>query len=169
MGETAPSPQPATARRTYAAAWRFSGRSTRSEVIGYGFVAFLLSFPVSLATSLTLPYETHLLVGNILTLLLALPVPALIVRRLHDQARSGVWAWLAVYSFAVWLVRTGVSMAAGADGRLAFDRVTWLADWLVIPANVAMLVLLLLPGTASPSRFGPNPRGRDAALPPEAA
>lgn len=155
----------ANVRQTCAAAFRFAGRSPRTELIGYGLAAFLLSFPVSLGTSLTLPYETHLLIGNALTLLLAVPVPALIVRRLHDQGRSGVWVWLAIYSFAVWLVRTGVSMAAGPDGRLAFDRFTWVADWLVIPANVAMLVLLLLPGTIGPNRYGPDPRGREATPP----
>lgn len=141
-------------RRSFA----FAGRSTRSELIAYLFASLLVSVPVSFVTGLLLRHDQHLLIMNALTMLLALPLPALLVRRLHDSGRSGTWAWLAVLVFAVWLARTVVSFTLGMGARLSFDSWTWLIDWLVIMANLASVLLALLPGTKGPNRFGEDPR-----------
>ncbi len=135
------------------------GRATRSELISYLFASLLLSVPLSFATGLALTHEAHMLAVDAATLLLALPVPALLVRRLHDSGRSSGWAWLAVLGFAIWLARTAISAAWGMNARLSFDGWTWLIDWAVIMANLASVFMAMLPGSKGPNRYGPDPRG----------
>lgn len=154
----APPPGPwQTVRQSLA----FAGRSTRSELIGYLFAGLLVSVPLSFITSLTLTHDAHVLTGNAVTVLLALPLPALLVRRYHDSGRSGAWVWLAVLGFAIWLTRATISAAWGMNARLSFDAWTWLIDWVVIVANLISVMLALLPGTAGTNRFGVDPRGLD--------
>lgn len=136
----------------------FGGRATRSELISYLFASLLVSVPLSFITGLALTHEAHMLVGNAATLLLALPLPALLVRRLHDSGRSGAWVWLAVLSFSIWLARTAISAAWGMGARLSFDGWTWLIDWAVIMANLASILFALLPGSKGPNRYGADPR-----------
>lgn len=145
-----------TVRRSFVLA----GRSTRSELIGYLFACLMLTVPLSFATGLTLAHDAHMLIGNAATVLLALPLPALLVRRYHDSGRSGAWVWLAVLGFAIWLARAAISTAWGMDARLGFDAWTWLIDWLVILANLASVMLALLPGSAGTNRYGFDPRTR---------
>jgi uncharacterized membrane protein YhaH (DUF805 family) len=161
---TEPQPAPATAPasvfRTVRRSFVFTRRSTRSELIGYLFTGLMISVPVSFVTGLALTHDAHMLVGNALTLLLALPLPALLVRRLHDSGRSGAWVWLAVLGFSIWLARTAVSAAWGMNARLSFDGWIWLIDWLVILSNLASVTLALMPGSAGTNRFGTDPRER---------
>lgn len=152
---------PISARRTARFALTFSGRATRTEVASYALGALLVSVAVSLVSGLLLDFETRMLLTNALALALAAPVPALLVRRLHDQGRSARWVWLAVFGFTVWAGRTLVSLALGYETRITLDKVIWPLDWLVILANIAMILLIILPGTQGPNRFGPDPRGRE--------
>ena len=135
-----------------------AGRATRSELISYLFAGLLVSVPVSFITGLVLTHDAHMLAVNAATLLLAIPLPALLVRRLHDSGRSGAWVWLAVLSFSIWLARTVISIVWGMDARLSFDGWIWLIDWVVIMANLASVLLALLPGSTGPNRFGADPR-----------
>ena len=50
----------------------------------------------------------------------------------------------------------------GMQAKIELDRMTWILDWVVILANLALVLLLALPGTTGPNRFGPDPR-RSAA------
>ena len=117
---------------------------------------------VSFVTALVADYPVRALVSNGLTVILAIPIPALLVRRLHDQGRNGWAVWLALPGFIVWLVRTGIALSQGMQARIELDRMTWILDWVVILANLALVLLLALPGTTGPNRFGPDPR-RNAA------
>ncbi len=144
----------ATLRR----ALEFSGRSSRSELVSYLLGSLLVSIPVSFVTRLVLAHEQHLAATNLTTLVLALPVPALLVRRYHDSGRSGAWVWLAVAAFAIWAARTMISMLWGIDARLSFDRWTWLLDWVLILTNLTSVMLALFPANPGANRFGPNPR-----------
>ena len=155
-------PHPAPVRRTVALAFSGAGRATRSELVSYALAAAFTMLLVSFVTALVADYPVRALVSNGLTLILAIPVPALLVRRLHDQGRSGWAVWLALPGFIVWLVRTGIALSQGMQARIELDRMTWVVDWIVILANVALVLLLALPGTAGPNRFGPDPR-RSAA------
>ena len=155
-------PAPTSARRTIALAFTFSGRATRTELASYILSAILLTLAASFAAALLAEYQTRALVSDALTVLLAIPVPALLVRRLHDQDRTGKLVWLAVFSFAVWLVRVIVSYTTAMDVRIWLDRMIWPIDWLVILANLGAVILAILPGTPGPNRFGPDPRQRSA-------
>ena len=135
-----------------------AGRATRSELISYLFASLLVSVPLSFVTGLALTHDAHMLAVNAATVLLAIPIPALLVRRLHDSGRSGAWVWLAVLSLSIWLARTAISAAWGMSARLSFDGWTWLIDWVVIMANLASVFLALLPGSSGPNRYGVNPR-----------
>ncbi len=150
---------PAGSWRTVRRSFAVSGRSTRSELVSYLFGTLLISVPLSFVTGLTLTHDAHMLTGNTATLLLAIPLPALLMRRLHDSGRSGAWAWLAVLSFSIWLARTVISAAWGMNARLTFDGWTWLIDWAVIMANLASVFLAMLPGSTGANRYGADPRG----------
>lgn len=155
-----PPPAPTSARRTFGEAFRFAGRSTRTELLSYAIAALIVSIPVSVITGFVLPFETHQLIDTGLALLIAVPVPALLVRRCHDRGLDGRWVWLAVLGFAVWIARTGIAQFAGIETRIAIDRYVWPIDWMIILANLAIIFIALLPGTPGPNRFGPDPRGR---------
>jgi uncharacterized membrane protein YhaH (DUF805 family) len=120
--------------------------------------AAFVTLAISFVTALFAPYPVRAAVSDALTVILAIPVPALLVRRLHDQGRSGRLVWLAVFAFAVWLVRSVIANLLGADSRIAFDQVAWGLDWAVILANLAAVTFAILPGMLGPNRFGPDPR-----------
>lgn len=134
-----------------------SGRSSRAE-LAVAFIAALFFVPLGtlalmLAGASSGPWPV---LG--LNLVSALPFPALLVRRLHDQNRTGWWAGLALFGYGLWLTRALVAGAQGIDARIALDRLIWPLDWLAIAANLAIVTMLVLPGTRGPNRFGPDPR-----------
>lgn len=153
-------PPPTSARLTVAKSLSFTGRATRSEVASYALAALMLSLLMWFAGMFFIPDQWNGLVENAFTALLAIPVPALLVRRMHDQGRRGRWVWLAVFSFAVWALRALVAGIQGYEARIALDQVIWPLDWLVILANLAVIVLIALPGSTGPNQFGPDPRTR---------
>ncbi|MBS0477448.1 MAG: DUF805 domain-containing protein [Proteobacteria bacterium] len=135
----------------------FGGRSTRAELIVGLIAALVLARVAVLLAELAAPN------GNpwpaiVLQVIAALPLPALIVRRLHDHSRSGWWIMPALFAFTLAIARSIVAATQGFEARIALDRVIWPLDWIAIVGNVAMLVLLVLPGTKGPNRFGPDPR-----------
>lgn len=151
-------PPPVSARRTVALSFTFAGRASRSELVSYVLAAAFATLLVSFATALFLDYELRSLVRYGLAIALAIPVPALLVRRLHDLNRSGQLAWLALPAVLHWATRTAISASSGIEGRIAFDKWTWPIDWIVILANLALVILIALPGTPGSNRFGPDPR-----------
>ncbi len=152
--------QPVPVRQTVALAFSCTGRATRSELVSFALAAAFVMLAISFATALLADYPVRALVSNGLTLILAIPVPALLVRRLHDQGRSGWPVWLALPGFSVWLMRTTIALSQGMQARIELDRMTWILDWVVILANLALVILLALPGSAGPNRYGPDPRGK---------
>lgn len=147
-----------SARRTARLSFTLSGRASRTELASYGLAALFVTLAVSFVTALFAPYPVRATVSDALTVILAIPIPALLVRRLHDQGRSGRLVWLAIFGFAVWLVRSVVANLLGTDSRIAFDEVTWMLDWAVILANLGAVIFAILPGMPGPNRFGPDPR-----------
>jgi uncharacterized membrane protein YhaH (DUF805 family) len=150
--------RPVSARRTLRDSFTFAGRATRTEFASFVLAAVLLAVGVSFITGLTLPYATHNLIGNVLAVLLAIPVPALLVRRFHDQDRTGRWVLLAGFAFAFWAVRAAVSQVLGYDARITLDAWVWPLDWLITIANIVTILLIVLPGTNGPNRYGADPR-----------
>lgn len=145
-------------RRTLLGTFRFGGRARRTDLITYAvFALWLVPLALSLGELLAgrdLPRLAELALGA----LLALPFFALFVRRCHDSARSGRWAWLLLPGLLLPPVRSVVGLTQGISGSLMLDRFVWPLDWLAIATNLAAVVLCLLPGTAGPNRFGEDPR-----------
>ena len=156
---------PANLRRTVLGTFNFRGRSTRTELITYFFVPQmligLLLFVLNVIV-LDLPIGASQEVGEIATLLLMIPLPALFVRRLHDQDRTGWWASLLLAAFFF--------EAVDGDRRLSFlspaqSGTPW---WLVIAfmaTILALWVLSLWPPHDEGNRFGPNLRLNQQELP----
>ncbi len=131
------------------------------EVLSYILAAVIIQIAVSLMGAIVLEYEQRQLAGNAIALLIAAPVPALIARRCHDQNRTGRWAWLAAFAFAIWAMRSGVSLIWGYETRIAFDSYSWPLDLLATLASLGTLVLLFMPGTSDANDFGSDPRVRN--------
>lgn len=122
----------------------FHGRSRRMEfwmfMLGYVLVALLLiglgfvSADLSSFDSQNLPIGTKILIGLLVLLILGLLIPSIAVqvRRLHDQNLSGWWV-----------------LAAYVLSNVPFVGFLVLITWLVV---------LCLPGTRGPNRFGPDPK-----------
>lgn len=133
----------------------FSGRSRRKEYWSFKiiFYGMLLVFGVtafalgdlrqelgganSAASAEPGPVASIFLVVLVLAVLaIAVPAVAVTVRRLHDRDMSGWW----------YLAFSAVSVVPGIG----------------VFASVAWLVLMAMPGTDGPNRFGPDPK-RDAS------
>ena len=138
----------------------FSGRARRSEFWWF----FLFAF-ISQSILGWIP-----VIGQIYGLALVLPSLAVTVRRLHDTNRSAWWLLLQIIPPLVWIVLAVLwvlSLAFAFDhptgpglfeGYLIFLTPAFLIWTLVtIAFFILMLVVLALPGTSGPNRYGPNP------------
>ena len=148
-------------------AFRFSGRSTCTEVVAL----FLLS---TLCNMFTLHYgdypasTTYMIsiLWQIGWTWLWLP---LLVRRLRDQDRSPAWASVSVVQVfavvAMYFVPRSPSVTGPTFrpwlGEVRNLEWSWPANGLVaafVIASVAQLVFLLWRGAPGPNRYGPDPR-----------
>lgn len=139
-------------------AFRFAGRSRRSELLSYLVFQLVAVGVASLVSGFLLDRLAHDALALTLSVILGLPMVALTVRRLHDFGAKAVWA---VPIFALAGYNTAMSIAAlthGAEARLAAERVLWPLDWLAIVVVMGALVVAFAPGTKGPNRFGPDPR-----------
>ena len=131
----------------------FSGRSRRKEYWMFALLMFIVYaiggglmfsalWPMITAgvTPTAESFTTGFYVGagllGIITLAIFIPALAVTVRRLHDRDMSGWW-YLGV-------IILGQVPYLGALVQLGF------------------LVLMCLPGTPGPNRFGPDPKGGDS-------
>lgn len=100
-----------------------------------------------------------------------IPGTAVTVRRFHDVGLSGWWLLAALIPGVAGLLGTvsgiyAVLIDSGASGAVTIDQVAgpvgdqlkWTAVGLLV-TNLIVLVVLLLPGTVGPNRFGADPRG----------
>ena len=150
----------------------FRGRASRSEfwwffaialvvaLVVLGWFSGLWTFSYFLALSLLwfLPSFAFLLPAIYLVVM-----PAATVRRLHDTDRSARWLLFPVIVIVGWGIIAGVAWLVGAtsdDGwgaailALLFGGI-WSLVGLVM--MVAMTIVLALPGTVGPNRYGPGP------------
>ena len=128
---------------------RFDGRAPISE---------LIHLAIGLLLMLGLSYPTFAVAQDLLQVLYFIPVPALLARRLHDQGRSGNLLWIAVPGVALWIARKAIAFLQPALAIAEFDRWTWPLDLGAGFASLALIIVLLLPGTVGPNRFAPDPR-----------
>ena len=145
-----------TLKKMFGAFWkplRFSGRSTRTELLGYLIAFWLittlfgwLAIGVGAAglASLSFQPQTFMTI-DIFNLLVWLPFPALAVRRFHDQDKPGWWATPLILS-------TILSWVSGDSFLSPPVRVVLALFYL------AAFVLLFWKPTDGTNRYGPDPR-----------
>ena len=128
----------------------FSGRSRRMEywmftlfcvIVAFVMIALMLAGGLSFASFVT-PEAAQMSIGPMVFLgggLLGLfwlgtiiPSIAVVVRRLHDRDMSGWWY-------------LGIVVAS-------------MIPLIGVIASIAFIVLMLLPGTPGPNRYGPDPK-----------
>jgi uncharacterized membrane protein YhaH (DUF805 family) len=142
----------------------FSGRSRRTEVVGF----FILG---TIANAATLTVENGGIVFEAIKLawafLWGFPWLALLIRRLHDQGRSAGRGWVLAAGFAA-LLATAPLLQQSPDSiyhvglfHRVFHPVGPLAVAHGIAAGLLTLVLFglfLWPEEPGANRFGPDPR-----------
>lgn len=139
----------------------FSGRSTRSELLTYYFGSLLIGIVIGLCLIPILEPDQERITARALEWLFRIPLLALLVRRLHDQGRSGGWAWLVLLPMGYVAAGDAASTFGGVEQRIAFDNEAWFFYWPSLLCIIAVLIFYLLPGTVGRNRFGPDPRGQD--------
>jgi len=126
----------------------FAGRSTRTELLGYLILSWLVGTALNwaiIAAGMAGSIEFGVASFGIGYFIVWLPFPALAVRRFHDQDKPGWWALLLVLpTVALWL---GVKEALSAPARFVFDAI-----------YLAALVLLFWKPSDGTNRYGPDPR-----------
>jgi len=163
-------------------AFTFRGRSTRNEVVSFWLLGLLAN-----AGTLTLepPSAWFYVMGIAWSLLWTWPWIPLLVRRLHDQGRSGWWALIplsvAPLGALEWLTAPDGHAASISYhlGPLQLVKGVAATPWtislmtLLIALFVANVLLFLWQPTRGANRFGPDPRlaagtGGSDAIPIEA-
>jgi len=120
----------------------FTGRSTRTELVSFLFLIAIVSFTLVFAASV-IHAALGLVIRVLLALALILPWWAVVVRRFHDQGRSGWWVL--------------APLLLGGGATLTPDN---FSAWAVLQllAAIAVWTLLLWKPDESENRYGPNPR-----------
>lgn len=149
---------PRIALRVIRSTFRFSGRSTRTEFGIYYLAAVLFVVLFSFTWALAPGVEYRPLIIKIVEWAIMLPLPALFVRRMHDQDRTGWWALIPLTVAAYNITAEVIANREGIAARIAFEQATWFWDWIALPPFLVFIVLFLLPGTQGPNRYGPDPR-----------
>lgn len=157
----------------------FKGRARRSEYWGFwlfqaltgGFCAFMAIASITNRNQIEAANGFLMWLGVAVLLMLAFMIPqqAVTFRRLHDTDRSAWWLMLQAPSVVAPFLFTSAIAAVGATGGapsadqagaiLATAGGGLLMLGVAALCNMALLVIMLLPGTPGENRFGPDPRG----------
>jgi uncharacterized membrane protein YhaH (DUF805 family) len=137
----------------------FRGRSQRSEFFYYGIAAMLVG-TILRHIPFDVSWRTDWIVDQAGQLVLLLPIFAMFARRLHDANLSGWWTLLlpptmafGVYSSARFAFRDPLNGASTFP-----DLPLWASLFQIGGVLFFLAVILVIPGTGGPNRFGPDPR-----------
>jgi len=137
----------------------FRGRSRRSELVYYWIAAMLLSTMIGLIPH-QLPVRTGWMLDQATQLLVFLPIFAQFARRLHDANLSGWWTLLLppIMAFSVYSSARFVFRDAQTGASMLPDLPLWASLFQIGGVLFALAVILVIPGTEGPNRYGPDPR-----------
>ena len=98
---------------------KFSGRSSRAEVLWFNLFSQLVNYALTITAAIFGLISAGLgdvldAAATIANLVLTLQLIAMLVRRLHDVGKSGWWLLIALTGFGliplyIWILRPGVS------------------------------------------------------------
>ena len=141
----------------------FTGRAPRAEYWWYALIAGIVGFVVGLLDVRLIGPPIFGSYGPFgLTFVAALFTPglAVTVRRLHDSGHSGWWSVMRLIGFALALIGPSrVREIGGLPGPLMAIAIVALIAWLCVAINY--FVLLVIPGSGGPNRYGADPYGPD--------
>ena len=142
----------------------FSGRSRRTEVLAFAILGMLANL-VTIQLQDGGPGWAVIRAGW--SLLWGFPWIALLVRRLHDQGRSALWAWALIATFAA-LLASAPLLPQSASGGYRVSLLAWsfhptgplaiIHSIVAVAAMVCLFVLCVAPEQPGTNRYGPNPR-----------
>ena len=137
----------------------FKGRSRRSEFFYYWIAAMLVGTIIR-HIPYDLSWRTDWIVDQGSQLLLLLPIFALFARRLHDANLSGWWTLLLppTMAFGVYSSARFVFLDPLTGASTLPDLPLWASLFQIGGALFFLAFILVIPGTESPNRFGPDPR-----------
>lgn len=135
----------------------FEGRASRSEFWWFALFMLLINVAVNLVSGF-LPSAAGNGLSALVSLVFLLPNIGVTARRLHDRNLSGWWQ-LAPIVPAIPLLAMLFTMSV-AEAALV------LVCLLAAAAGIWLFVMLILPGTPGPNRFGPDPL---RSAPPDSA
>lgn len=144
-----------TVRRSFV----FSGRASRMEFLIFMVIS---QAPVALTDWLggwfaPAPLQAALLFAC--NLLIIIPAPALVARRLHDVGLTARWGFILLAVAVLSLGFDLLGLLGGWNVRQPVESVLSYVDWvLFLPATVVYLLLLVVPARPGAARFGPDPR-----------
>jgi uncharacterized membrane protein YhaH (DUF805 family) len=136
----------------------YRGRSTRSELLYFGLLMTLTGYLVSFLASGT-RYAGEEAVRSLFLAGFLVPLIPMLVRRLHDQSRSGWWLLAGLPALAAILVEQSRRHSGGAEPLLEGAGPVAIVALL---SALAVLALALLPEDRNANRYGPNPRQSQA-------
>jgi len=141
---------PKAAWRTALRTFDFNGRSTRTELLCFWLFSIILQMIIGqLLMVLDIAQGTMFSSPALaaLSLITFIPTPALVVRRFHDEDKTGWWGLLLLPP-TIWKIWKG------STPSLEFDPIRILCALIGIGA----LVLLLWKPTEGPNHYGDDPR-----------
>jgi uncharacterized membrane protein YhaH (DUF805 family) len=132
----------------------FRGRSSRTELIAYYFSTILagLVFMLVLLPFGLIKFGSYL--PEIITLIIAIPLPALIYRRLQDHNMSGLWIMSLIPSFS-WQIIYNIYNNLPWNAHV---KIEWWSNIIGFMSFLILLFFTLRQGTNGENRFGPDPR-----------
>lgn len=143
----------------------FSDRARRKEYWMFTLVNAFILFPLEVTIQILIrwaPAQRTLIVGLLVLMLIYalvvfLPSLSLVVRRLHDQNRSGIWMLL-------WVIPAVCMMTLNSISSVS-TRLVLLLVALVL--SIWMLMLMWNDGTCGFNQYGADPKNRHSRAPDE--
>jgi len=131
----------------------FNGRVGRQQFWFYMLVMAVLYLAVAIVASITIGA-----LSTLFSLAVLLPNLGMVVRRLHDTGKPGIYAALLAVPIVFSLLMFILMLATGPFGALfffaGFLTLIWLVDLVIL---AVMIYLCAQPGQAGDNQYGPPP------------
>lgn len=140
----------------------FRGRARIVDVV-YLYLILAVASLLARAPLDALSWDSRWYARSAVDIVVFVPWLAFFSRRLHDQGLSGWWSLLLLPGLALNLHQSYRAVFAVINHEWLFQPDPF-DGWklLLIPVGLAVVVLILRPGTRGPNRYGADPReGRE--------